>query len=330
MKRIPSLLQTSLCLLALGAGLIVTPATRAEPPPPRSQPALRGPQALTAPLLAGACAGTRQVAVGDHGVVLWSDDAGSHWQQARQVPTDVVLTSVSFADRQHGWAVGHWGTVLVTNDGGDTWVSQRQDISQDRPLFAVHFFDAQEGVAVGLWSQVLITHDGGQHWEEGSTGLTKASGQADLNLYSLFSDAQQRLYATAERGMVLRSADRGQHWEALSTGHRGSLWTGLALPQGRLLVGGLRGALWSSDDDGQHWQATPGERADSVHHLAVSGQTVLAVGANGKVWRSQDGGSHVSADALPERSPLTAALRCRSDGTAWTVLSAHGPVPLPR
>ena len=75
-----------------------------------------------------------------------------------------TLTSVSFIDARTGWAVGHWGAILKTTDGGETWEVQRLVTSEDRPLFGVHFIDANHGVAVGLWSLILVTDDGGKTW----------------------------------------------------------------------------------------------------------------------------------------------------------------------
>ena len=37
------------------------------------------------------------------------------------MPTSVTLTAVRFADAQHGWAVGHGGVILATQDGGEQW-----------------------------------------------------------------------------------------------------------------------------------------------------------------------------------------------------------------
>jgi photosystem II stability/assembly factor-like uncharacterized protein len=115
-------------------------------------------------MLAVAAAGSRIVAVGDHGTVLLSDDAGRTYRQAREVPTRILLTSVCFVDDQQGWAVGHWGVVLQTRDGGETWKLLRQDTSVDQPLFSVYFTDRSNGLTAGLWSLVLRTTDGGSSW----------------------------------------------------------------------------------------------------------------------------------------------------------------------
>ncbi len=317
-------------VLAAALGPVLgNPLHAAATQPPSTRAAARLPQALQAPMLGLACAGNRQVAVGDHGVVLLSDDGGAQWRQARSVPVDVTLTAVSFADARQGWAVGHRGTVLHTQDGGETWAAQRSNDAtggEDRPLFSVHFFNPREGVAVGLWSTVLRTEDGGRSWQAQDTGLGKASGRADLNLYQLFTDAQGRLYATAERGTVLRSRDRGRSWEALATGQAGSLWSGVALPGGRLVVAGLGGALLRSDDEGRSWQALGSGARSALAGLAASadGTELLAVGADGTQLLSRDGGSSFALQQRPDRLPLLAVGRCGT--AAWTVMGAAGPV----
>ena len=145
-------------LIAMASGPNAGAAELARTLAPHAAPQVA--HAATAMLLASTLAGQRMVAVGDHGVVLLSDDNGSHFRQARTVPFDATLTGVSFIDGKQGWAVGQWGAILHSADGGETWAFQRIDTSVDRPLFAVHFFDANKGVAVGLWSLVLATSDG--------------------------------------------------------------------------------------------------------------------------------------------------------------------------
>ena len=51
-------------------------------------------------------------------------DAGRTWTAA---PTGITvpLRAITFADDEHGWAVGQLGTILATSDGGQTWQRQR-------------------------------------------------------------------------------------------------------------------------------------------------------------------------------------------------------------
>lgn len=277
--------------MSIAAVLIAgaTPAARSEMPSALLAPALPSPIAEQATMLGSAWAGNRAVAVGDHGVVILSDDRGASWRQAKNVPVSFTLTATSFADPQHGWAVGHGGTIIATADAGETWQVQRSALHEDRPLFAVHFFDATHGVAVGLWSLVLTTDDGGRHWHEHQIQPMPGAKKADLNLLGLFSDTRGALYASAERGQVLRSDDRGRSWKYLPTGYKGSLWCGAALADGALLVGGQRGTLLRSDDQGQNWTPLPLETRNSLTSIVAGPSGITLVGLNGALAHSTDG-----------------------------------------
>jgi photosystem II stability/assembly factor-like uncharacterized protein len=292
------------------------------------RPAALVAHATTAALLGSARAGERIVAVGDHGVVLLSDDAGKQWRQARSVPVRSALTSVSFADARRGWAVGHWGVVLATEDGGDTWQLQRSDTHEDRPLFAVHAFDANHLVAVGLWSLALTSADGGKNWSPVTLPLPPAvegakAKKADLNLFGLFADAQGRVFAAAERGMVLRSDDRGASWTYLPTGYKGSFWTGASPAPGVLVAAGLRGSIYRSTDDGKTWERVDSGSKASITSLVVQRNELVALGLDGLLLRSTDQGQHFSGAARSDRAPLTSAV-ARPDGAL--VLFSRGGV----
>lgn len=61
--------------------------------------------------------------VGDPGSVIWhSADRGKTWQQ-QWTQQSAPLSSIHFVDDQTGFAVGTLGTILSTNDGGQTWRS---------------------------------------------------------------------------------------------------------------------------------------------------------------------------------------------------------------
>jgi photosystem II stability/assembly factor-like uncharacterized protein len=283
--------------------------------------------ATQAAMLASTRAGARIVAVGDRGVVLLSDDGGKSFRQAKAVPTDSTLTSVSFVDDRQGWAVGHWGVVLHSADGGETWALQRSDVNSDRPLFAVQFFDPKRGVAVGLWSLVLVTDDGGASWQTVTMPVPEGAKKADLNLLGLFSDAKGHLYATAERGMVLRSDDQGRTWAYLATGYKGSFWAGLATSDGTLLVAGLRGSLFRSTDEGRSWARIDTQSKSSITALVQVGAGVIGVGLDGLVLRSSDGGASFKSEVRVDRVSLTTLTV--SERTQPVLFSRQGVVASP-
>jgi photosystem II stability/assembly factor-like uncharacterized protein len=68
--------------------------------------------------------------------------------------------SIRFRDGLTGWAVGARGTVLSTNDGGQTW--QQIDTGTERDLYAV-WIDRQQGLIAGQ-GIILQTNNGGLDW----------------------------------------------------------------------------------------------------------------------------------------------------------------------
>ncbi|UQO37826.1 WD40/YVTN/BNR-like repeat-containing protein [Burkholderia cepacia] len=253
-------------------------------------------------------AGTRIISVGEHGVILLSDDDGKSWRQSRRVPVSATLSAVTFSDARHGWAVGQWGVILATADGGETWEKQRIDTSVDQPLFSVIFTNARDGIAVGLWSLVLQTHDGGKTWTRTALPKPPGGGKADRNLYHIFADASHALYVVSEQGMVLKSTDGGANWAYLPTGGKGTLWSGVAMPDGRLVVGGLLGGLFESRDGGATWSALQPGTHSSITDLVATGGGLIAVGLDGLVLTQRVEDGPFSVTQRKDRATLTAAL----------------------
>ncbi len=242
-------------------------------------------------MLDAALAGERVVAVGARGDVILSDDDGQHWRQARQVPVDFTLTAVSFVGDRQGWAVGHGGVVIHTEDGGETWQVQRSATDVDQPLFTVYFRDSQHGWAAGLWSLLLQTEDGGKTWTTLHLPVAAGSKRSDLNLLHLFPGSGDTLYLAAEQGTLFRSRDAGQHWDILATGSKASLWSGaVAQPSGALIVAGLGGKLLRSTDEGASWQVVTLPTSGSITAVLAIPGLLMASSLEGKLVQSRDDG----------------------------------------
>lgn len=302
--------------------IVLAPAGAAQSA--QSAPSARsGPHAAQAMMLDAARAGNRIVAVGEHGHVLLSDDDGATQRQARAVPADMTLTSVSFADEKNGWAVGHGGVIVHTADGGETWKLQREDSAVDQPLLTVYFRDAQHGWAAGLWSLLLATSDGGKTWRQVDLPAQDGGKRADLNLLKIFPSQGGQLYIAAERGMVLRSKDDGASWHYLATGSKASLWSGTAAGNHTLLVAGLGGRMLRSVDDGASWSVVDTGTAGSITQLKADAQGVWASSLDGRLLRSADDGrSWQTVGAAGE--PLTAIVA--RTGGAYLRYSRRGVV----
>ncbi|MCI0910933.1 WD40/YVTN/BNR-like repeat-containing protein [Pseudomonas putida] len=258
-------------------------------------------------LIDAAHAGKRLVVVGDRGHILFSDDQGKTWTQAR-VPTRQLLTAVFFVDDKRGWAVGHDAQILASNDGGATWSKQFEDLAREAPLLDATFLDAQHGFAVGAYGALLETRDGGQHWQDVAERLDNPD-QMHLNGIAQIRDAG--LFIVGEQGSMFRSSDSGQSWSKVDGPYEGSLFgvIGTAQPQ-TLLAYGLRGNLFRSTDFGDSWQPIELKAARGNLEFGLASATLLddgslvLVGNGGSVLRSIDDGKRFTVYNRADRIAL--------------------------
>ena len=319
-----ALLATALSLL--GSAMLSAPVLAAAAPASDVVYSIESAKASKSLMLDVVHAGKRLVAVGDRGHILYSDDQGATWTQAK-VPTRALLTSVFFVDDKHGWAVGHDAQILASEDGGVPWTNQFEDQQRESPLLDVWFQDANSGFAVGAYGALMETTDGGKHWEDVSDRLDNED-QFHLNAIAAVKDAG--LFIVGEQGSMFRSADWGQTWEKLEGPYEGSLFgvIGTAQPS-TLLAYGLRGNLYRSTDFGSNWEQVElkAERGDL--EFGLSGATLLddgsivIVGNGGSVIRSSDDGETFKVVNRSDRISVSAVTAA---GNGNLVLAGQGGV----
>lgn len=338
-------LALGLCLWAL-SGLAVAQASSAAAgaasgagavPRVLTQAALQSPKALQAATLAATRAGRRLVAVGERGTVLWSDNAGQSWQQAR-VPVQVTLTAVRFVNERTGWAVGHLGVILKTEDAGQTWALQLDGVQAaqavalaartssdervlraaqrfaaegpDKPFFDVDFSDAQHGFAVGAYNLAFATVDGGKTW---TPALDRLPNAKSLHLYGV-RYVGSNVFVVGEQGLMLKSADAGTTFTALASPYKGSFFGLLAARSGTLLAYGLRGNALRSADQGLHWDAVQtGVPVSISAAVELDGGALALLSQTGDLLLSRDDGRSVTKIA-PTGGPLPASGAAAADG----------------
>ncbi len=158
--------------------------------------------------------------VGAFGTLLSTADGGSTWRKhelawERLIPKVIEdvgpvvpnLNSVYFVSAKSGWVVGEFGLILHTDDGGETWTTQRYD-SKFPQLVAVYFRNALDGWAAGQSGILLHTTDGGAHWTAVDVGVKRG-------LYAIALEDGSRGVVVGD-GIVLLTKDGGSTWNRLS------------------------------------------------------------------------------------------------------------------
>ena len=305
----------SLCSV-LSILFLAAPAQAQSPAEPGVRYAIESQKAATSLLLDIAHAGKRLVAAGDRGHILYSDDGGASWTQAK-VPTRQLLTAVYFADDKHGWAVGHDALILGTTDGGQTWTQQYENREGEVPLLDVWFENAQHGFATGAYGVLLETTDGGENWEDVADRLDNEDG---FHLNAIAEIPGSGLFIVGEMGGMFRSADMGETWERVESPYQGSFFgvVGGGEP-GVIVAFGLRGNLFRSTDFGDSWQAIELlDDGDAVESGLADGNRladgrIVVVGHGGTVLSSEDDGQSFKLFSRPDRRSLSGVVG-NSDG----------------
>jgi photosystem II stability/assembly factor-like uncharacterized protein len=252
-------------------------------------------------------AGPRLVAGGEHGVIIVSDDNGAHWRQV-VTPVDVTIDQIRFADRRTGWAVGEFGVVLKTQDGGITWTKQLDGVQAaqlmlssaeqiaaanpkdsvaakhvrhaklfvsdgpDKPFFLVQIFDAQHVRIYGAYGMAFETLDGGAHWADWSSHITDPGY---LHPYGLVEQAGVILIV-GEQGMLLSGPENGPIKPLSASPYEGSFFGVVQTPHSGLIAYGLQGSVFDSKDFGATWSQVANSSQSTINcaALATDGQVV--------------------------------------------------------
>ncbi len=299
----------------------------------------------------------RLVAVGERGLVAYSDDAGDTWAQA-EVPVSQLLTSVACADGGNAYAAGHAGVLLASRDRGATWTLQfdgneanRQWLAYQRarleqleeqlagasdderqeleyaaedigfniedaeaaleagpadPFLDVWFRDAHFGYAVGAYGMLYRTENGGASWE---IAVEHIDNPDRYHYYALVADGAGNLFLSGEAGLLYRSTDDGRHWERLDPGYDGSLFGLLIAGDGAVLAFGLRGNVLRSEDAGDTWRPVPvadDPRQGLYGGIRLVDGTLVLVGAGGVVLHSRDDGRSFTPSLVEGAATLSA------------------------
>ena len=213
--------------------------------------------------------------VGHDAVVLHSSDGGSEWVVQHLAPEwESPLLDVWFADANHGIAVGTYGLLLETHDGGERW--ERRTLNQEKPhLYAVTEDRDHTLYIVGEFGSVFRSRDGGRSW-------TAASSPYGGTFFGALALSDGALLVFGLRGNLYRSEDGGQAWRRLETGTTASLMDGQERADGTVVIVGLSGTVLVSKDGGRKFDlANRKERVALVAIAPLSGGGLVTVGDGG-------------------------------------------------
>jgi photosystem II stability/assembly factor-like uncharacterized protein len=120
------------------------------------------------------------------------------------------LFAVSVPEADHVVAVGYWGAIYVTRDGGKSW--KKSASGTQKLIYDVSMADGKVGWAVGQLGLILRTDDGGDTW----TAQENSKQKEGVNLLSVVALDASRAWAIGDWGTRLHTADGGKTWTDFS------------------------------------------------------------------------------------------------------------------
>jgi photosystem II stability/assembly factor-like uncharacterized protein len=322
-------------------------------------PAVSARQGQDMPLLDIALCDSRLLAVGERGLIIYSDDMGESWLQA-DVPVSQTLTAVHCLPTGEAWAVGHSASILASADGGETWTRQFDGYEANRqwldyaraekerlegaveaadeadladleyaledsifaiedaleasetgpadPFLDVWFRNERQGYAVGAYGMIYRTADGGENWQLSVSGIGNLER---YHYYSITANNAGVMFLSGEAGLLYRSSDQGDNWRRLSAGYDGSLFGVVVTAEQAVLTFGLRGNIFRSEDDGETWQSVEVEnnpRLSLYGGARLGDDSIALVGAAGGILTSVNGGKVFQGRVMLGRNTLSAVV----------------------
>jgi photosystem II stability/assembly factor-like uncharacterized protein len=246
---------------------------------------------------------------------------------------------VHFPSTRQGWAVGHDGVVLHSEDAGASWtrqfdgrqvgprmlahyqamaaseplneavaalVTEAQRMTEqgaDKPFLDVWFENERVGYIVGAFNLIFRTEDGGRNW---TPWMDRTENPNALNLYGLRAVGDD-LYIVGEQGLVLK-LESGGRFKAVVTPYNGSFF-GVTGKPGVALVFGLRGNLYRSIDSGASWSKVEVGLPVSITAATIdSAGRIILLSQAGHVLVSTDDGASFAPKPENRLAPVSAAL----------------------
>lgn len=251
-------------------------------------------------LLGVAVRGERAIAVGQMGVVLVRT-ADGRWNQVES-GTEERLFGVDLNAQGVAIAVGAFGALLRSTDGGQSWVNAAPawaGIFEDTAgrlgdffepsMYGVQIADDGRAWVVGELALVLHSDDAGARWQVGHSGRSRVDG-VDPTLFGLSMRADGSGVAVGQEGYVLVSSDGGASWRSIERPTHANLLSVHSSADGLVVATGMREMLISRDS-GASWTPVRGEDIATGWYSGAArpgdAGAPLVVGNAGRILRLQ-------------------------------------------
>lgn len=227
------------------------------------------------------------------------------------------LFAVAVAGNDTAWAVGNFGSIYATTNGGTSWQPRQSTTKQ--PLFSIAFADERTGWIVGKSGTILRTTDGGDTWAAQKNPIEPAK-----HFFKVAAVDPTTAWAVGDWGAVVQTRDGGATWrdrslsglpvERIESPDRmmqtitdDIILYDVAFPDAQHgFIAGEFGTLLATEDGGEHWRQVAVPTEKTLFGLSFRSPTEgWVVGIDGIILRTTDGGqTWITQNGLTETGAI--------------------------
>ncbi len=257
---------------------------------------------------------------------------------------------ITFSDYLKGFAVGQYGKIARTKNGGKTWEDINNGITGDS-FYGAELIDSNYVWAVGDGGVILHSSNGGNSWIQQSTGtfnsllsisfinrtrgwavgdvgeffyttngganwIKKLTGWNQIFFGVKFKDINNG-WIVGDGGLILRTTNGGGNWFSQTSNTLEAIFYVDFFDVNNGYCAGTNGLVLKTTNGGGNWQKlTTGTTKNIYIASGVSHNSVWAIGDSGLVLRSTNGGANWITE-FPKTGYDLFGLKVISDSKAW-------------
>ena len=147
--------------------------------------------------------------------LLRSTNGGLAWQLIENQDSQYyAIQAMAVSPDSRLYLGGLDGLVMVSDDGGQTWLDIGRNIPDRRIWNSAFAFDRAGNTFLGTSLGVYRTPDGGNTWSHASDGLARRPDTEEPQSVRALQFHGDQLYAAQTTGGLFVTGDGGQHWRS--------------------------------------------------------------------------------------------------------------------
>jgi len=205
------------------------------------------------------------------------------WTELNPKVPRVDYIGVDFVNPDTGWAVGLYGAVIKTKDGGTNW--QTIETPTGEILTKVHSYNGHVVIIVGHNGTILRSSDGGN-------SFTSLTGITTQELWGVRMLNDTLGWICGRNQTLFKTTDAGLTWQNILTGYNYHYWSFDFLDNNHFMIACSQGKVLKTSNGGINWIIYQAGNTEDLFTIdIIDSLHIAAAGSFGKNVYSSDGGN---------------------------------------